>query len=88
MVIWWALGWVLNTVVDVVMFMATAMRLKDTETPIKGTPGFESRPRRFVHRTTINDVALGVTQAGLSRYLNRIYGGEGKKDDVMILRNH
>lgn len=59
MVIWWALGWVLNTVVDVVMFMATAMRLKDTETPIKGTPGFESRPRRFVHRTvSLDDIKL------------------------------
>ncbi|KAL5778651.1 hypothetical protein ACOSQ2_009388 [Xanthoceras sorbifolium] len=48
-----------------------------------------STSRRFVHRmvslddaklvknamnTTINDVMLGVTQAGLSRYLNRKYG--------------
>lgn len=60
MVIWWALGWVLNTVVDVVMFMATAMWLKDTETPIKGTtPGFEFRPRRFVQRTvSLDDIKL------------------------------
>lgn len=29
---------------------------------------------------TVNDVALGITQAGLSRYLNRIYG-QGKKGE-------
>ncbi|KAH0764791.1 hypothetical protein KY285_000662 [Solanum tuberosum] len=83
-----------NTIVDVLMFMSTTMFLKDTNTPIKGRPGSESNPRRFVYRTvslddiklvknalnmTVTDVALGVTQAGLSIYLNRRYG-EGKKD--------
>ncbi|XP_059634371.1 wax ester synthase/diacylglycerol acyltransferase 11-like [Cornus florida] len=68
--------------------------LKDTETPLKGPLGVGSNPRRFVHRilslddiklvknsinTTINDVVVGVTQAALSRYLNRRYG-EGKSD--------
>lgn len=33
--------------------------VKDTETPIKGTPGFEFRPRRFVHRTvSLDDIKL------------------------------
>lgn len=78
-----------NTLVAVVMFVLTAMFLKDTQTPIKGLQGVEHNPRRFVHRTvslndikaiknamniTINDVVLGVTQAGLSRYLERRYG--------------
>ncbi|KAK2993873.1 hypothetical protein RJ640_003985, partial [Escallonia rubra] len=87
--IWSVFGLVWNTIVDVVMFLVTALFLKDTETPIKGLPGAEFNPRRFVYRTvslddiklvknamnmTINDVALGVTQAGLSRYLNRRYG--------------
>ncbi|XP_060218397.1 wax ester synthase/diacylglycerol acyltransferase 11-like [Lycium barbarum] len=91
-----------NTVVDVLMFMATAMFLKDTNTPIKGRPGSEFNPRRFVHRTvslddmklvknaldmTINDVALGVIQAGLSVYLNRRFG-EGKKDKGATEKNH
>ncbi|PSS24223.1 O-acyltransferase [Actinidia chinensis var. chinensis] len=93
---WWWFGWVWvvlglvwNTVMDVVRFVATAVFLKDTATPIKGPPGAEFTPRRFVYRTvslddmkliknamklTINDVALAVTQAGLSRYLNRRYG--------------
>ncbi|CAN0889697.1 Wax ester synthase/diacylglycerol acyltransferase 11 [Linum grandiflorum] len=79
-----------NTAVDVLAFFLTAMGLKDTETPLKGPDGVEHLPRRFVWRTvslddfkfvknamntTINDVALGATQAGLSRYLNRKFGG-------------
>ncbi|KAK3037320.1 hypothetical protein RJ639_032082 [Escallonia herrerae] len=92
--VWSVFGLVWNTIVDVVMFMVTALFLEDTKTPIKGLPGAEFNPRRFVYRTvslddiklvknamnmTINDVALGVTQAGLSRYLNRRYA-EGKDD--------
>ncbi|KAE8709434.1 putative CAP [Hibiscus syriacus] len=68
-----------NTVVDVIMFLATALFLTDTPNPLKGLPGSESTPRRIVHRTvnlddikfvknamgtTINDVAFGMTQAG------------------------
>lgn len=82
-----------NTLVDVVMFGATMIFLKDTNTPLKGKSGIEKTPKRFVNRTlslddiklvknamdmTINDVVLGITQAGLSRYLDRCYGkGEG-----------
>ncbi|KAG6730304.1 hypothetical protein I3842_01G073400 [Carya illinoinensis] len=87
--LWWICRLFWHTVVDVFMFIATAMFLKDTETPLKGPPGVEFTPRRIVHRTvslddiklvknamhmTVNDVALGITQAGLSRYLNRKYG--------------
>ena len=110
-----------NTLVDVVMFAATMIFLKDTGTPLKGKPGIEKAPKRFVNRAlslddiklvkhamdtvsfyntyeqrpptkktignmvlivfvflqwsqTINDVILGITQAGLSRYLHRSYG--------------
>lgn len=77
-----------NTLVDIVMFIVTMVCLKDTNTPLKGKPGIEKAPKRFVNRTvslddiklvknamdtTINDVVLGITQAGLSRYLNRSY---------------
>ncbi|XP_076898686.1 wax ester synthase/diacylglycerol acyltransferase 11-like [Bidens hawaiensis] len=83
-----------NTLVDVGYIMATALFLKDTNTPITPQAGVEHNPKRFVYRTislddmkliknamnmTINDVAVGMTQAGLSQYLNRRYG-EGKKD--------
>ncbi|XP_059636114.1 wax ester synthase/diacylglycerol acyltransferase 11-like [Cornus florida] len=94
--VWSVLGLVWNTLVDVVMFIATALFLKDSPTPLKGRPGLEFTPRRFVFRTislddmklvknamnmTINDVALGITQAGLSKYLNRKYAELGKKDE-------
>ncbi|XP_074319828.1 wax ester synthase/diacylglycerol acyltransferase 5-like [Silene latifolia] len=77
------------TLIDLVMFMATSLWLKDTKTPVKGGPGVGSTPKRFVYRivslddiklvkkaldVTINDVILGITQAGLSSYLNRKYG--------------
>ncbi|PON98013.1 O-acyltransferase [Trema orientale] len=86
---WWLLRLLWNTLVDVVVFMATASFLKDTQTPIEGYPGSVKNPRRIVYKTvslddmklvknamsmTINDVALGITQAGLSKYLNRRYG--------------
>ncbi|KAH9603613.1 hypothetical protein KSS87_015989 [Heliosperma pusillum] len=90
-----------NTVIDLVMFMATLLWLKDTKTSLKGGPGIGSTPKRFIYRTfslddikllkkaldvTINDVLLGITQAGLSSYLNRKYGeikgGEAREDNL------
>ncbi|KAG9448266.1 hypothetical protein H6P81_014394 [Aristolochia fimbriata] len=83
---WMLLRVVLNTIVDVCFFLATYLFLRDTETALKGAEGVEFRPKRIVHRTleldefklikteldaTINDVMLGVTSAGLSRYLSR-----------------
>ncbi|KAM3681970.1 hypothetical protein ACB098_12G037100 [Castanea mollissima] len=86
---WSVLRLIWNTLVDMLLFGATVMFMKDTKTPIKGAPGVEHNIKKFVHRTislddiklvknalnmTVNDVILGVTQAGLSRYLNRRYG--------------
>ncbi|KAF8116826.1 hypothetical protein N665_0014s0088 [Sinapis alba] len=66
-------------------------KIWDTETPLLAKPGTELIPKRFVHRIisfddvklvknamklTVNDVLLGVTQAGLSRYLSRRYDQE------------
>ncbi|KAK1414002.1 hypothetical protein QVD17_29739 [Tagetes erecta] len=77
-----------NSFVAMMMFVFTVLFLKDTDTPLKGSVGVENRPRRFVRKNvnlddimavknamnvTLNDVVLGVTQAGLSRYLNRRY---------------
>ncbi|KAJ6696945.1 hypothetical protein OIU85_003319 [Salix viminalis] len=85
-----------NTLVDVVMMLITILFLDDTKTPLKGPPGVGSTPRRIVHRivslddvklvknamnATINDVMVGVTQAALSRYLNRKYGKNKKGGD-------
>ncbi|KAG5409347.1 hypothetical protein IGI04_005666, partial [Brassica rapa subsp. trilocularis] len=72
----------------------------DTETPLLAKPGSELKPKKFVYRIisfddvklvknamnmTVNDVLLGVTQAGLSRYLSRRYDQEAtpKSKDLM-----
>ncbi|XP_019189002.1 PREDICTED: O-acyltransferase WSD1-like [Ipomoea nil] len=86
---WLCLMFILNTVVDITLFLATILFLKDTDTPLKAKNGDTFNPRRLVHRTvslddiklvknamnaTINDVMMGMLQAGMSRYLNRKYG--------------
>ncbi|CAN4087076.1 unnamed protein product [Withania somnifera] len=91
---WLFIVMLVNTAMDVLMFTITIIFLKDTKTPISAMPDFESnKARRIVHRiislddlkfvknamdVTINDVALGLTQAGLSKYLNRRYAVGGK----------
>ncbi|CAN8252760.1 unnamed protein product [Cochlearia groenlandica] len=90
-VFWFILSLLFNTFVDVLMFALTICFLRDTETPLLAKPGSELKPKRFVHRIisfddvklvknamnmTVNDVLLGVTQAGLSRYLSRRYDQE------------
>ncbi|XP_012842408.1 PREDICTED: O-acyltransferase WSD1-like [Erythranthe guttata] len=77
------------TLIDLIMVLATMLFLKDTKTPIKGERGVENSPKRFVHRifdlddvklvknamhVSVNDVLMGVTEAGLSHYLNTRYG--------------
>ncbi|KAH0942551.1 hypothetical protein HID58_002188 [Brassica napus] len=90
MALWSVAMLVLNTVCDALEFIATTMFLKDTETPIKGNFRLSTSKRMCcVHRTvsfddlkliknamqmTVNDVILGVSQAGLSQYLKRRYG--------------
>nr|GMC68393.1 O-acyltransferase WSD1-like [Ipomoea batatas] len=86
---WLCLILILNTVLDITLFLATILFLKDTDTPLKAKNGDAFSPRRIVHRTvslddiklvknamnvTINDVMMGMLQAGMSRYLNRKYG--------------
>ncbi|RCV16615.1 hypothetical protein SETIT_3G152100v2 [Setaria italica] len=79
------LAW--HTLVDVACFVATSWFLRDPRTPFAAaSEGVEFRRKRFVHRTlslddvkfvktamkcTVNDVLIGVTSAGLSRYYFR-----------------
>ncbi|XP_034709429.1 O-acyltransferase WSD1-like isoform X2 [Vitis riparia] len=89
--VWSLIKMVWYTFVDVLMFIATALFLKDTVTPLTRhrKKGVGSESRRFAYRTvsfddiklvknamntTINDVVMGVSLAGLSQYLNRRYG--------------
>lgn len=94
--IWTVILMLLNTFVDLLLITATTIFLKDTNTPIKGAAGVELTPKRIVHQTvsladiklvktavdsTVNDVLVGVTEAGLSRYLNGRYAAESKQDE-------
>ncbi|CAA0812992.1 O-acyltransferase (WSD1-like) family protein [Striga hermonthica] len=86
--VWTLILLLFNTLVDLLLFLATLMFLKDTKTVIKASGNVELCPRRFVRRVislddvklvknamnvSINDVVLGVTEAGLTSYLNRRY---------------
>ncbi|WZY74775.1 hypothetical protein YC2023_021159 [Brassica napus] len=93
-----------NTVVDMLLLLATILFLVDTKTPLKGGADVGRNPTRFYRRTislddikliknsmnmTINDVLLGVTQAALSRYLNRLYGKKNEEEGVLTSnQNH
>ncbi|XP_010266526.1 PREDICTED: O-acyltransferase WSD1-like isoform X2 [Nelumbo nucifera] len=92
-----------NSTVDIFKFLATSVFIKDTDTPLKGGRGVGFTRKRFVHRTvslddiklvknelkmTINDVVLGVTQGGLSRYLNRRYGESKMDEEATRKRNN
>ncbi|KAL7593512.1 hypothetical protein Lser_V15G33224 [Lactuca serriola] len=77
-----------NTFVAFMLFVFTTMFLKDTQTPMKASPGVEDRRRRIVTRSvsfadiklvknamnaTVNDVIVGIVQAGFNRYLKGRY---------------
>ncbi|XP_031495049.1 wax ester synthase/diacylglycerol acyltransferase 11-like [Nymphaea colorata] len=82
--------------IDCFLLMATALFYKDTNNPIKGSKGMQSRPKLIVHSTlslddiklvkhavsgTVNDVMLGLATAGLVRYMNRRYAKTNGVDD-------
>ncbi|KAJ0780518.1 putative transferase [Helianthus annuus] len=86
--LWSRLGVFWNTFVALLMFALTGLFLEDTKSPIKGSKGVEDRPRRFVTRSlsledikfvkramnvTFTDVVLGVTEAGMYRYIRGRY---------------
>ncbi|GFP81106.1 o-acyltransferase wsd1 [Phtheirospermum japonicum] len=86
--VWTLLLVMFNTLIDCIVYLATIVFLKDTKTAIKAGRGVELSPKRYVRRiislddvklvknamnVSINDVVLGVTEAGLSRYLSTTY---------------
>jgi hypothetical protein len=57
--VWSGLRLIWNTLVDMLVFVATIVFLKDTKTPIKGSPGVELNTKKFVHRTVnLDDIKL------------------------------
>ncbi|KAL3630692.1 hypothetical protein CASFOL_023676 [Castilleja foliolosa] len=86
--VWTFLLVMFNTLIDCILCLATMLFLKDTKTAIKAGRGVELSPKRYVRRiislddvklvknamnVSINDVVLGVTEAGISRYLSTTY---------------
>lgn len=61
--IWSAITLIGNTLVDIVLFVATVLVLKDTKTPIKGPLGVELTTKRFLHRTVSLDHIKQVKNA-------------------------
>lgn len=48
-----------NTIVDMLLLVATMFFLKDTNTPLKGGEDVGSNPKRFYHRTvSLGDIKL------------------------------
>ncbi|XP_060218412.1 wax ester synthase/diacylglycerol acyltransferase 11-like isoform X2 [Lycium barbarum] len=93
---WLFIRLLFNTVVDVLLFIATALFLKDSQSPFTVARGFDKSSTRqiFIYRTislddlkfiknvtnaTVNDVILGITQAALSRYIQRGHVGGKRK---------
>ncbi|XP_060218408.1 wax ester synthase/diacylglycerol acyltransferase 11-like isoform X1 [Lycium barbarum] len=92
---WLLIKFWFNTVVDVFLFIATALFLKDSQSPFTATRGYKwSTRQKYTYRTislddikfiknvtdcSVNDVVLGITQAAMSRYIHRRYEVEGKR---------
>lgn len=54
---WLCLMLILNTLVDITLFLATILFLKDTDTPLKGKSRGDLNPKRVVHRTiSLDDI--------------------------------
>uniref|UniRef100_N1QVW8 Uncharacterized protein n=1 Tax=Aegilops tauschii TaxID=37682 RepID=N1QVW8_AEGTA len=92
------LAW--HTTVDVAVFFATILFLKDTRTPFTTTGHHgELHRKRIVHRSlnledvksvkqtmncAVNDVLVGVTSAALSRYYYRKSGDNETGKDIRV----
>ncbi|XP_020879487.1 O-acyltransferase WSD1-like [Arabidopsis lyrata subsp. lyrata] len=58
-----------NTIVDVLLLLATILFLKDTKTPLKGGLNVKSNPKRFYHRIVpLDDIKLIKNAMNMVRY--------------------
>ncbi|CAH2058768.1 unnamed protein product [Thlaspi arvense] len=88
---WFIIRVIFTTFTELFKSLLTLCFLRDTKTPLMAKPGDRVRPRKVIHRIIsfddvkfvknamklkVNDVLLGMTQAGLSRYLSKKYEDE------------
>ncbi|KFK36802.1 hypothetical protein AALP_AA4G173300 [Arabis alpina] len=91
---------IFTTVIELFKSLLTLCFMRDTKTPLMGIPGDRIRPRKVIHRIVsfddvkfvkntmemkVNDVFLGITQAGLSKYLSRKYDKDPVVEKKKIL---
>ncbi|KAG7574731.1 O-acyltransferase WSD1 N-terminal [Arabidopsis suecica] len=85
---WYMMRFIYINFVEMLKFMLTLCFLRDTKNPLSIEPMGGIQPRKVIQRIIslddvklvkntmqmkVNDVLLGMTQAGLSRYLSRKY---------------
>lgn len=91
-----------NTITGFLRCLVTTLFLKDSDFLIMASPEAKNKPRRIVYKTislddmklvknamnvTINDVALGITEAGFSRHLVRIFSNDTIKEEKYKLNS-
>ncbi|KAG2313147.1 hypothetical protein Bca52824_024704 [Brassica carinata] len=89
--LWFIIRLMCNTFVEVYKFLLILCSVRDATTPLMEKPSATLSPNKFIHRVislddvkivknamdmTVNDVILGMVQAGLSRYLSQKYDSE------------
>ncbi|KAJ4909473.1 O-acyltransferase (WSD1-like) family protein [Raphanus sativus] len=89
--LWFIIRLMCNTFVEVYKFLLILCSVRDAATPLMEKPSATLSPNKFIHRVislddvkfvknamnmTVNDVILGMVQAGLSRYLSQKYDSE------------
>ncbi|KAJ4909468.1 O-acyltransferase (WSD1-like) family protein [Raphanus sativus] len=89
--LWLIIRLMFNTIVEVFKFLLIVCSFCDNRTPLMEKPSATRIPNKFIHRVislddvkvvknamnmTVNDVILGMVQAGLSRYLSQKYDTE------------
>ncbi|CAN6844685.1 unnamed protein product [Brassica oleracea] len=89
--VWFIIRLMCNTFVEVFNFLLILCSVRDAATPLMEKPISTLSPNKFIHRVislddvkivknamnmTVNDVILGMVQAGLSRYLSQKYDSE------------
>uniref|UniRef100_A0A1J3HZU8 O-acyltransferase WSD1 n=3 Tax=Noccaea caerulescens TaxID=107243 RepID=A0A1J3HZU8_NOCCA len=97
---WFMIRVTFTTLIEFSKLMLTICFLRDTKTPLMGNPEDGIQSWKVIHRVIsfddvklvkntmnvkVNDVLLGMTQAGLSRYLSKKYDGHTTVQKKQIL---
>uniref|UniRef100_A0A0D3B5S7 Uncharacterized protein n=1 Tax=Brassica oleracea var. oleracea TaxID=109376 RepID=A0A0D3B5S7_BRAOL len=61
---WLMIRVIFTTFIELFKSLLTLCFMRDTKTPLMGKPGDRNGPRKIIHRIKVNDVLLGITQAG------------------------